>query len=109
MSTPLHDNATTTPRIRRYIQESDKGTTRLARELGLSETTVRKWKRRRTMEDGSHRPHRIPTTMAPETKAVLVELRELFLLPVDDLLRVGRDFLDPSLSRAALPEAQPGQ
>ena len=102
MSTPLHDNATTTPRIRRYIQESDKGTTKLARELGLSETTVRKWKRRRTVEDGSHRPHRIPTTMAPETEAVLVELRELFLLPVDDLLRVGRDFLDPSLSRAAL-------
>jgi transposase InsO family protein len=40
--------------------------------------------------------------MAPETEAVLVELRQLFLLPVDDLLRVGRDFLDPSLSRAAL-------
>ena len=65
------------------------------------------------VEDGSHRPHRIPTTMAPETEAVHVELHQLFLLPVDDLLRVGRDFLDPSLAvpgpSVALPEAQGGQ
>ncbi|MFA9462614.1 hypothetical protein [Thiohalorhabdus methylotrophus] len=40
--------------------------------------------------------------MAPETEAILVELQELFLLPVDDLLRVGRDFLDASLSRSTL-------
>lgn len=102
MSTQLHDNATTTPRTRRYIQESDKGTTQLARELGLSETTVRKWKRSPTVEDGSHVPHRIPTPMPPETEVVLVELRKLFLLPVDDLLRLARDFLDPNLSRSAL-------
>ena len=102
MSTRLHDNATTTPRIRRYIQESDKGSTTLARELGIAETTARKWKKRKTVEDGSHVPHRVPTDMAPETEIVLVELRTLFLLPLDDLLRLARDFLDPNLSRSAL-------
>ena len=102
MSAQLHDNATTTPRIRRYIQESNKGCTTLARELGLSETTVRKWQQRSTVEDGSHVPHQIATDLAPETEAVLVELRRALLLPLDDLLRLGREFLKSDLSRSAL-------
>ena len=102
MTAQLHDNATTTPRIRRQIQESNAGCTTLARRFGVSETTVRKWKKRETVEDGSHRPKELPTGMTAATEAVLVELRKFLLLSLDDLLRLGQEFLDPELSRSAV-------
>jgi len=98
----LHANATTTPRIRRYIQESPKGERALAKELGLSRDTIRRWKKRDATTDGSHTPKRVKTTLDPATETVLVELRQLLWLPLDDLLRLGREFLKPDLSRSAL-------
>ena len=44
MHVRLHANATTTPRTRAYIQNSTATVAQLARELGVSETTVRRWK-----------------------------------------------------------------
>ena len=46
MEIKLHANATTTPRIRRYLQQSDKSDRALAAELGISVTTVRRWRQR---------------------------------------------------------------
>ena len=45
MEIKLHANATTTPRIRRYLQQSDKSDRELAAELGISVTTVRRWRK----------------------------------------------------------------
>ena len=47
----LHKNATTTPATRRYIQSSNLPVRRLARELGVSEDTIRRWKKRTDVED----------------------------------------------------------
>ena len=102
MKVDLHGNATTTPRLREYIQQSSKGERALAKELGLSRDTVRRWKKKETTEDGSHVPANLQTTLDPATEAVLVELRQLALLPLDDLLALGREFLKPDLSRSAL-------
>ena len=46
MEIKLHANATTTPRTRKYLQESTKSDRELAQELGISITTVRRWRNR---------------------------------------------------------------
>ena len=47
MQLKLHANAATTPRTRAYIQAAGRQAAALARELGISETTVRRWQKRR--------------------------------------------------------------
>ena len=46
MDVKLHANATTTPKTRAYIQHSDLPVAVLARELGVNETTIRRWRGR---------------------------------------------------------------
>ena len=60
---PLHANATTTPEMREFIQNSDLSTSELAKILNISEATVRKWRKRNSVEDKSHRPKNISTTL----------------------------------------------
>jgi len=52
--------------------------------------------------DGSHTPHRLPTTLTPAQEVVVVELCKTLLLPLDDLLAVTREFLHPDVSRSGL-------
>ncbi len=101
MNIHLHANATTTPKIRQYIQASHQSVTQLADELSVSEDTIRRWKRRDGVADGSHTPHRLQTTLTPTQDAVVVELRKTLLLPLDDLLVVIGEFIHPDRSRSA--------
>ena len=102
MNLRLHANAATTPRTRRLIQQSKTPVRALARELGISEDTVRKWRQREAIADRSHTPHRLQTTLTPAQEAVVVELRRTLLLSLDDLLTVVREFLHPAVSRSGL-------
>jgi len=54
----LHANATTIPKTRRYIQASNQSVTQLAEELDVSEDTIRRWRQRDGVADGSHTPLR---------------------------------------------------
>ena len=45
--------------------------------------------------------HRLQTTLTPAQEAVAVVLREALLLPLDDLLSVVREFLNPNAVNAA--------
>ena len=65
MMVRLHKNATTTPATRRYIQSSNLPVRRLARELGVSEDTIRRWKKRTDVEDRPHTAHRLQTNLTP--------------------------------------------
>jgi len=56
MELNLHANATTTPKVRAYIQRSKKKIAELASELGVSQTTIRRWRTRTTVSDRSHTP-----------------------------------------------------
>ena len=98
----LHKNARTTPAIRREIQNSMLPTRELAERYGLSRQTVLKWRRRASTEDASHRPHRLHTRLTPAQEVVVVELRRLLLLPLDDLLAVTHEFISTSVSRSGL-------
>jgi transposase InsO family protein len=98
----LHKQATTTPKVRAAIQESDEAGTVLADRFGVTPQTIYKWRKRDTVEDRSHTPHRLQTTLTPAQEAVAVALRKTLLVSLDDLLAVVREFLNPHVSRSGL-------
>ena len=74
----------------------------LAERYGTTEQTIWKWRKRDTVQDRSHTPHRLQTTLTPAQEAVAVVLRRSLLLSLDDLLAVVREFLNPQVSRSGL-------
>lgn len=102
MTERQHANATTTPEMRAFIRESDLPTAMLARLLKVSESTVRKWRKRDDSQDASHRPKHLQTTLTPTQEYVVVELRKRFLLSLDELLAISQQFINEQLSRSAL-------
>ena len=98
----LHSQATTTPKIRAAIQASDEPAWIVAERHGTSEQTVWKWRKRDGVEDRSHTPHRLQTTLTPAQEAIAVALRKTLLVSLDDLLAVVREFLNPNASRSGL-------
>ena len=65
MQIRLHKQATTTPKVRAAIQASDEPAWVLAQRHGTTEQTVWKWRKRDSVEDCSHTPHRLQTTLTP--------------------------------------------
>jgi transposase InsO family protein len=100
MELRLHANATTTPKVRAYIQQSVASVGELADELGVSERTIMRWRGRNGVHDRSHRPHRIATTMSPIEEQLAVELRVTVGLPLDDIVEVLRRCVNAKLSRS---------
>ena len=98
----LHSQATTTPKVRAAIQASDEVGTVLAERFGVTPQTIYKWRKRDTVEDRSHTPHRLQTTLTPAQEVVAVALRKALLISLDDLLAVVREFLKPHVSRSGL-------
>jgi transposase InsO family protein len=98
----LHSQATTTPKIRATIQASKEPAWMVAERHGTSEQTVWKWRKRDGVQDRSHTPHRLQTTLTPAQEAVAVALRKTLLVSLDDLLSVVREFLNPNASRSGL-------
>jgi len=97
-----HANATTTPEMRAFIHESDLPTAVLARLLKVSESTIRKWRKRASLADASHVPKQLNTTLSEAQEYVVVELRTRLLLSLDELLVVCKLFINTSVSRAGL-------
>jgi transposase InsO family protein len=102
MLVKLHANAATTPKLRAYIQASDRSVAELADELGLSERTVRRWKGRKDQADRSSRPHKLATEFTLEEEEIAVELRTELGLSLDDALEVMQRCIRPTISRSAL-------
>lgn len=66
--------AATAPKTRAYIQRSKKSTIELAAELGVSETTIRRWRGRTTVEDRSHRPKNLSTSLTAAEETLVCDL-----------------------------------
>ena len=100
MELKLHANARTTPKIREYIQKSNKTITALAEELHLSRTTVHKWKKRDTIYDGSHTRHNLLASTNDVEERLIYELRIKIGLSLNDIVEVmnrcGDKKLNPS-------------
>jgi len=99
----LHQNATTTPKLRAYIQANrHRPVAELVHELGISETTVRRWRGRSDVADRPTTPHTLATGFSTEEEDIAVELRTRLQLSLDDILEVMRRCLRPDISRSAL-------
>ncbi len=98
----LHKNATTTPRQRAYIKTSSRSVAELARELGVSETTIRRWKARTTTDDRPSTPRHLVTSLSAEEEEIAVELRARLELSLDDALEVLHRCIRDDISRSAL-------
>ena len=98
----VHSQARTTPRTRAEIKASATPLVELAERYNISRATAAKWKGRDTPQDLSHRPHKLSTTLTPGQEAIVVELRRTVLLPLDDLVAVVREFINPDVSRSGL-------
>ena len=96
-----HGCATTTPATRRLIQQSTEGVQTLAKRLGLTQGTVRKWRRRTSTEEAVRGPKPASTVLTPVEEAAIVLFRQHTLLPLDDCLYALQETL-PHLSRSAL-------
>jgi len=102
MHLKLHKNAATTPRIRKAIQESTEPVSVLAERYHVHETTIRRWKKRTTQEDGSHTPHRLPIKLTLEEEQLIIELRRELRLSGEDIQEVIRQSVNPTVSRSAV-------
>jgi len=102
MLTRLHANATTTPKERAEIQASSEPVAVLAERYGVSETTIRRWRKRTGTEDRSHVRHNLGQATSPVEEAIIVELRVDAGLSLDDITEVMRRCVNPKLSRGSV-------
>jgi hypothetical protein len=77
------------------------------KRYSVSKSTIIKWQRREDVEDRSHRAHTLHTTLSAAQELIVVELRRLLELPLDDLLVVTRRFINPDASRSGLSRLLP--
>lgn len=98
----LHGCATTTHAVRAAIQRSKASVPEIAEKYGLNEKTVRKWRKRKTVEDAPMGPKSPRSTvLSPEEEAACVAFRKHTLLPLDDCLYALQATI-PHLTRSAL-------
>ena len=100
----LHPLARTTPRTCAQLQAEDASVSDAgrARRYGVTAPTARKWRSRTVTMDRSHRPDTLHCTLTSAQEAVAMEVRRTLWLPLDDLLLVVREFLNPHASRSGL-------
>lgn len=98
----IHSVARTTPRVRAEIKASSTSINTLAECYNISRATARKWKQREEVKDRSHRAHNLQTTLTPAQEILVVERRRTLQLPLDDLLLITREFINPATSRSGL-------
>ncbi len=89
----VHPMARTTPRTRAEIHESQASLTEVSQTYNISLGTARKWRNRSDHLDRSHRAHQMNTTLSPAQELIVMEIRRLCLLPLDDLVCVTREFI----------------
>lgn len=105
MQIRLHKNATTTPVIRKYIQDNrDKKTSHLMKELRLSRNTIVRWKKRTTTEDAKYGPRDVNkrTTLSAFEESIVVLLRKTLFLSIDDLHYITKTYINPKVSRSGI-------
>lgn len=98
----IHPQARTTPRVRAEMQASDLSAYALAKLYNTTIATASKWQSRSETHDLSHCPHNLQTTLTPAQEWIVVELRRLLLLPIDDMVAITHKFINADASRAGI-------
>ncbi len=98
----IHPQARTTPRVRAEMQASNLSAYALAKLYNTTLATATKWKSRSEAHDLSHCPHNLQTTLTPAQEFIVVELRRLLLLPLDDMVAITHEFINTKASRSGI-------
>ena len=77
------------------LQQASGTDRALAAQYGIGLSTVRKWRKRESLHDASHTPHRLQTTLNAGQEELVICLRTQLMLPLDDLLAVVHEFIEP--------------
>ena len=104
----LHPSASTTPAVRKKIQDSKESLKRPAKRYGIAVSIVLKWKKRdfvHAAPRGENRRH--STVLSRQEEALIVAFRKHTLLPMDDCLyslqktipKLNRSNIYPCLKR----------
>jgi transposase InsO family protein len=102
MSTRIHPQARTTPKIRQEIKDSGLSDREAAKVFNITRATAAKWLKRDDVQDRSHRAHTLHTTLTATQEAVVLSLRQTLYLPLDDLLFITRQYINPEVSRSGI-------
>ena len=97
-----HANARTNQQQRKRIKESATPYRAMAKELGVSVTTVAKWKQRDDYKDRSSRPKNIKTAVPLTLHPVIEMLRKDWLCDMDVIWQALRQTVLPQLSRSSV-------
>ena len=97
----LHGRATTTPAIRKAIQESKESIQKLAKRYNINHKTVIKWKNRTNTSDLKPGPTPKSTVLTKEEEAIIVSFRKHTQLGLDDCLYSLLKLI-PNLTRSSL-------
>lgn len=99
----IHPQARTTPAVRAEIARSTEPASVVAKRYGISDETVRKWRRRgeQAVQDRPSRPTRLAWRMNEEERAIICAVRRATGFALDDLTFVLRHFL-PHLNRDSI-------
>jgi transposase InsO family protein len=98
----IHPQARTTPLTRAEIHHSSEPLSVLMQRYNISKDTARKWKNRPDHQDRSHRAHTLATTLSAAQEVIVLELRRLCLIPLDDLTYLTKRFINPEASRSGI-------
>ncbi len=93
MQLKLHKNATTTPAIRKIIQQSNLSSYALAKQFNISLSTVLRWKKRKTIDDKSSRPLKLNTTLTKIQEELICFERKQYKKPIDEIYLSLKDII----------------
>jgi transposase len=102
MSTRIHPQARTTPKIRQEIKDSGLSDREAAKVFNITRATAAKWLKREDVQDRSHRAHTLHTTLSSTQEAIVLSLRQSLYLPLDDLLYITRQYINPDVSHSGI-------
>lgn len=97
-----HANAKLTQHQRKMIKESQAPYRVLAKQFGVSVTTIAKWKKRSIMTDKKSRPETIHKALPDTMEPVLEFLRRDWLLDMDTIWLALKKTMFPQLSKSAV-------
>jgi hypothetical protein len=101
MGSVLHGNATTTPRIRKEIQEAQESLATLAERYHINEKTVLHWKHADGVEDKKSGPKVRKSALNELEQQAICTVRRHLRLPLDDLFTLFKPRM-PALTRSNL-------
>lgn len=102
MSSSIHPQARTTPKTRQEMKDAGLSSREAAKVFNITRATAQKWRGRGDVQDRSHRAHTLRTTLSQAQEAIVLALRQSLYLPLDDLLFITKQYINPAVSRAGI-------